>query len=333
MLPGKSVCLDIPRTGTTWTNRFFNAADWLELKRACGWRQPNTPGRRGMAIANSLKRQGFAFGNLNCLVERKHTGFSALPEAVRNLPKLCTLRDVESWYCSHYLYYTRSMTGTLLERTIRLLVEDRELEPDAGLREAAGRYRREFLERFRHERAGADSIGAISVRFLVWFMATVKRDYMLKRLTGLQGMPGRMGFLSFRAIVLLFENPARVLAKPGGELRRYFAEGRHAEDLRCDYFLPFEALADELRAVMIDELGYSPDIVHYLGKRSRRRNASPGACKPRVMRELASDGLIDRIRDDEWIYRHYLLPLAGRHPDPRNAGEGRAAAAPGRLPE
>ena len=35
-MPRPSLCLNIPKTGSSFTSRFFDAADWLELRRRCG---------------------------------------------------------------------------------------------------------------------------------------------------------------------------------------------------------------------------------------------------------------------------------------------------------
>ena len=311
MLPRPSVCLNVPKTGSTFSNRFLDAADWLHLRRACGLTRLRVPNRAEIEIVRPIKRYALTFGSLNCRLWDHHAGYSTWPESLRGYPRLCTLRDVHSWYCSFYLYYTRSMTHTLLAKTIRLLVDGDGRGCDPDLRAIAHTHRRAFLERFEPEQASADSIRNVSVPFLLWFLRAVRIPYMLRRWVGIDTCREPMGFLTFRTITLLFENPARVFAMDAGEIRAYFDSGRYRRDLRCDFFLPFDTLAEALSSLMCDELGYRRDIVEFLKKRSVPRNVSPAKSKPRIMQTLAEDGLLRRIRRDEFIYERYLLPLAG----------------------
>ena len=66
-LPRPSVCLNVPKTGSQFMNRFFDAADWLHLKRACGLRRLEPAWRRSASgWSGGIKRHGIEFGNLNC---------------------------------------------------------------------------------------------------------------------------------------------------------------------------------------------------------------------------------------------------------------------------
>ena len=287
-LPRPSLCLNIPKTGSSFTSRFFDAADWLELKSRLGWGRPAMPNRAGIEIVRQIKRRGPAWGNLSCRAWDHHAGYSSLPPGLRRHPKLCALREVRSWYGSFYQYYTTAMTGTLLSRAIRMLVdgEDRAVR-DQKTRSILSRHRHAFLERFRDENAEAGSLGGLSVAFLVWFTGTVRLEAMMEQWVGMAGTPGRkMGFLTFRAITILFEDPRRVFAMDADACDEYFASGRYMQDLRCDVFLDFDRLSDQLCGVMVDELGYTPEIVAFLREKSGRLNASSDERRPEVLRQL-----------------------------------------------
>ncbi len=51
----------------------------------------------------------------------------------------------------------------------------------------------------------------------------------------------------------------------------YFASGAYLQDVRCDFFLDFDRLTDQLSRVMVDELGYTPEIDAFL-----KRNCASG---------------------------------------------------------
>ena len=310
VLPEPSLCLNIPKTGSTFTDRFFNAADWLELKRRCGLKHLSVPNRASVGVVKRLKRRWLEYGNLNCRIRHFHTGYSALPHAIRHYPKCCALRDVETWYCSFYLFYTRSMGNTMLSRAIRLLVDGDDCLRDERARAVMLMHRQAFVERFEREDATARSIKNISVEFLVWFMRTIRTPVMLNRWVGMESGPRAMGFLTLRTITILFEDPKKVIGMEGDELDAYFASGRYLRDLRCDFFLRFDRLCERLCTVMIDKLGYSPDIVLFLGEHVGKENVSPNREKARIMRALGRDGLLAGIREEEDIYERYLLPLA-----------------------
>ena len=67
----------------------------------------------------------------------------------------------------------------------------------------------------------------------------------------------------------------------------YFASGAYLQDVRCDFFLDFDRLTDQLSRVMVDELGYTPEIVAFLKRNGGRVNVSREDGKRRAMRELA----------------------------------------------
>lgn len=331
MLPGTSLCLNIPKTGTSYTARFFAAADWLHLKHACRLRGLYVPNRAAVEFMNTFKRLGVRYGSLNPALRRHHTGYSTLPARLRVYPRLCALREVKGWYCSQYLYYTRRLKPPQLGRAIAFLVHGRKGALESRLRTILLRHRVEFLERFRDEQAGPESIEKISVRFLDWFNRTIRAAYKLKLRFGVDTSPAHMGLLTFHTIVLLFDDPARVLSQPEEAIEEYFAGGRFRRDLRADFYLRFDALC----AVMAGELGYHPGILDFLAESIGRRNVSPVDLKPRVAAELQADGLIERIRRRERIYERYLLPLAGTPARDESAAQpplppGRRSEAPAR---
>ena len=330
-LPRPSLCLNIPKTGSSFTSRFVDAADWLELRRRCGLGRLSAPNRASLEIARRIKRYGPAWGNLTCRFWDHHAGYSSLPPDLRRHPKLCALRDLRGWYCSFYLYYTTAMTDTLLSRAIRLLVGgDATAVRDRSVGAIVYRHRKAFLERFRNEDAGAGSIGNLSMEFVVWFNRTVRLEVMMKRWVGMDGTPSaRTGFLTFRAITVLFDDPGKVFRMRAGERDAYFASGSYLQELRCDFFLDFDRLTDQLPRVMVDDLGYTPEIVAFLKHNGGRVNVSREDGKSRAMRELDAGDWFGRTREDEAVYETYLLPLAGsRLPIAQRGGNGRS---PGRT--
>ena len=319
-LPRQSLCLNIPKTGSSFTTRFFDAADWLELGRRCGRRRLAAPNRVEIEIVRRIKRHGPAWGNLACRAWDHHAGYSSLGRGLRPVPGLCTLRDVRTGYCSFHLYYTGVMTDTLLSRAIRLLVHgDDTAVRDGKIRAILFGHRDEFLERFRREDAGAGSLENLSVEFVAWFAGTVRLEAMMHRWVGMDGKPEpKMGFLTFRTIAILFDDPRQVFRMRGEEAEAYFASGRYLRDVRCEFFLDFDRLAEQLCRVMVDEFGYTPAIVAFLKEKIGPVNRSPDDRRPAVMRQLDVDGWFAQTLADEAIFRRYLLPLAGsRHPDSR----------------
>ena len=62
---------------------------------------------------------------------------------------------------------------------------------------------------------------------------------------------------------------------------------------------------------MVDDLGYTPEIVAFLKHNGGRANVSREDGKSRAMRELDAGDWFGRTREDEAVYETYLLPLAG----------------------
>ncbi len=311
MLPKTSLCLNIPKTGTTYVRRFLNAADWLELRRLAGLKRLAVPSLPAVAAVEAIKRHGPAFGSLNCRAPDHHAGYSTLSEGLRRHVKLCCPRDVEGWYCSVFLHYTRAMKNTFLSRAIRVLVYGEECKLDPMRRDLLARHRAEFLERFAGEDASADDLETLSVEFFLWFQRTVRTEAIMRRDAGVGPPPHAVGFLTTRAITLLFEDPARLLGMETPEFFDHFESGRYLRDLRCDVFLDFATLTDGLCSVMTGMLGYKPEVVSFLRDEIPPRNVSPEAERPRVARALAESALFAQIREEEQVYERYVLPLAG----------------------
>ena len=156
---------------------------------------------------------------------------------------------------------------------------------------------------------------------------TVRLDSPMNTWVGIDRMPDwRMGLLTFRAIAILFDDPAKVFRMGSAETEGYFASGRYLRDLRCDLFLDFDRLIEQLCRVMIGTFGYTPEIVAFLKENFGRLNVSPDRRRAGVMSELDTGGWFAETIEDEAIYRNYLQPLAGLHLD-RAANQ-----APGSLP-
>ena len=81
-LPRPSLCLNIPKTGSSFTSRFFDAADWLEVRRRCGLARLAVPNRAGIEIVRRIKRHGPAWGNLGCRSWHHHAGYRSLGSAI-----------------------------------------------------------------------------------------------------------------------------------------------------------------------------------------------------------------------------------------------------------
>ena len=205
------------------------------------------------------------------------------------------------------------MTDTLLSRAIRMLVGgDASAVRKRRDRDILSRHRREFVARFRHEDAGADRLEGLSPAFLVWFTRSVRLEVLLNARVGMDRMPDwRMGLLTLRAITILFDDPGKVLRMRTDEVEAYFASGRYLRDLRCDLFLDFDRLTEQLCRAMVGEFGYAPEIVAFLENNFGRLNVSPDRRRAGVLRELDTGGWFAETLQDEAIYRDYLLPLAG----------------------
>ena len=62
---------------------------------------------------------------------------------------------------------------------------------------------------------------------------------------------------------------------------------------------------------MVEEFGYTPEIVAFLKENVGRLNVSSDRRRAGVMRELDTGGWFAQTVEDEAVYRNYLAPLAG----------------------
>ena len=312
MPPTPSLCLNVPKTGSSYAVRFFLAADCLELARRFGLRCLAVPGPATQLAVRGIKRYVHDFGSRNSRIIH-HAGYSALPCHLRALPKVSALRPLKPWYRSYYVYNTRfESRPNLLSRAIGLLADGdaRGLKPYA--KAFLLRHRREFLERFAREREAGEALEHISLEFFFWFDRVVRTPLMMRNWLGLEMPASPVGFLTLRVITMLFDNPRRVLGMNAGDRLDYFESGRYRRDVRAEFILDFDRLTDQLAQVMTEELNYAPDIVAFLAERLPRRNVSAAEATARAGRELDKGDLFERLRVDDAIYEKYLLPLAGR---------------------
>ncbi len=325
-MPRPSLCLNISKTGSSFTSRFFDAADWLELRRRCGLGRLAAPNRASVELVKRIKRYGPGWGNLTCRLWNHHAGYSSLPSDLRRHPKLCALRDLRGWYCSFYLYHTTAMTDNLLSRAIRLLVGgDATAVRDGGAGEILSRHRRAFLERFRKEDAGAGSMGNLSMEFVVWFTGTVRLEVTMNRWVGMDGMPAaRTGLLTFRAITILFDDPGKCSACGRTNAMRISRAGLTCRT--CGAI--FSRFRPAHRPVVP---GHGRRARVHAGDRRvpeaqlRFRNASREDGKRRAMRELDAGDWFERTIEDEAVHETYLLARACRSRGNGAVTEGRRA--------
>ena len=203
------------------------------------------------------------------------------------------------------------MKNTLLHRAIRLLVDGEECVRNENTRTLLMRHRTEFRERLEGEAVRPNATEELSVEFFLWFQRTIRTEAVMNRWAGMAPPRHPLGFLTLRTITILFEDPRRVFSMEADEFHGYFDSGRYLRDIRCEFVLDFDRLSDELCTVMIDALGYTAEIVHFLRENTARKNVSAEERKPGVMRDLGRSALFARVLEEEAVYERYLLPLAG----------------------
>ncbi len=123
-----------------------------------------------------------------------------------------------------------------------------------------------------------------------------------------------IGPLGCQALTYLHREPARVFAMRAEEVEEYFASGRWRQDLCRVYLLCHEQLEEDLYRVMLEQLGYHPEILDAAREMApaRRHNVSPANAKNSALRELEQKPwLREEILQSERIYSQYILPLAG----------------------
>ena len=319
-LPSPSIRLSINRMGSLYCLRMFEEADLQVARRLLRIKRLHTA-----AMIKRFKRL-FCWGSLNPLLplpnsgeQDTHTQYSEIPLRLRKHPKFCVLRDIRSWHISHYsfyLNYTRNRLAdeTLLAQSIRLLMLD---DDSIGLngegRAFLLRHKEAFVDRFKGE--NLEGLGdRISLGSYFWHNNHLRPGLMMDGRYRQYPIAGKIGFLTFRAITILFRRPEKVFAMNREELEEYFASGKYRQDIDCTSFLRFDNLTDNLCSLMSDELGYHPDIVlsarETLEGKHIQRNQTPDKFKTQVAKKFDEEGVMPEILEAERIYQKYIYPLA-----------------------
>ena len=318
-LPSPSISLNIPKMGSHYKRSFFLLADQLEWRRRCGLNYLTMPRALDAKITKTLKMRIYRWGNFN-FAARRHIPYSELPPRLRKYPKFCTLRDTESWSISYYSYYfsllkESSPENRLLAQAIRLLMlNDRDINMSEEGKAHLLKHREAFIDRFKNE--NIEGLGEnISLGSFLWFANHIRPNMILDGKYRQAPVSGKMGFLTFRAIDILFKHPEKVFHMSEKELGEYFASNKYRQDIGCNYFLNFNKLTDSLCSLMIDELGYNREIVLFTREAleknlAEHRFQSSADKKAQTVKMLDEEGLLPEILESEWIYHKYLYPLA-----------------------
>ena len=346
-LPRQSICLNIPKTGTVFTRDFFWVADCLELRRLCGLNY-YYPAAAGNAVSKTTRTQApvrpsplsmpppsiktkiskkiateiyrltkqrlFPYGSLN-FEWHPHAPYRDIPHRWKKYPKICCLREVTSWYISYYLYCGKSPPSgpPSLPLLVRLLIHnDRKIKLSKYQARALDGYEKEFISKFKNE--STDTLENISLELFFWYVETIRTKYLLLSRFNLDTLPKKIGFLTFRAIMILFNDPKKVFSMNKKEFDEYFESDRYRQDVKCDFFLDFNHLTEQLSSLMINELNYNREIILSLKERFPRQNISPASekKKAKAMRELMDGDISEKILRHEEIYLKYILPLRNR---------------------
>ncbi len=306
-----SLGLYIPKTGTSFVNHFFECADLLELKRLCGLNHLTIPSITSISIMNRAKKLPFFYyGHLRPKLKTHHVEYSNLPHNLRKYPKICILRDIKDWHASFYSFYLkccRFFPNFLLCKVIRTLIQNdsrKLIYKNKDVSHVLPEYKEAFIDKFNNEDMTPDSVQNMSPKFSLWFHDTIRMEAMASWL-GIHSLPKRkIGHLTFKAITFLLDNPQKIFCMDQKEFDDYFASGEYHQDIKCDFFLNFNELREQLCSLMVDELGYDQEIILFLKEHLPRQNFSPS--KPHIMKfmqEVSEHELHDEI------YQEYFLPL------------------------
>ena len=318
-LPSPSISLNIPKMGSHYKRSFFLLADRLEWRRRRGLKYLNMPSALNAKITKTHKRHIRRWGNFNFAV-RRHISYSELPLRLRKYPKFCVLRDTESWIISYYSYYFSpirkvSPENVPLAKAIRLLMlNDRDIKMSEKGKARLLKHREAFIDRFKNENIEGSGEN-VSLGSFLWFANHIRPNMILDGKYRQATASGKMGFLTFRAISILFKHPEKVFHMSEKELGEYFASNKYRQDIGCNYFLNFNKLTDSLCSLMIDELGYNREIVLFTREALEKNSAkyrfqSSADKKAQAVKMLDEEGLLPEILKSEWIYHKYLYPLA-----------------------
>ena len=315
-LPSPSISLNIPKMGSHYKQSFFLLADQLEWRRRCGLNYLTMPRALDLKIMEMFKMRTYRWGNFN-FAYRRHIPYSKLPPRLRKYPTFCALRDTESWSISYYSHHISpihrlSPENRLLAQAIRLLMlNDRDINMSETGKAHLLKHREAFIDRFKNENIEGSGEN-VSLGSFLWFFNHIRLNMSPY---GQAPISGKMGFLTFRAIGILFKHPKKVFHMSEKELGEYFASNKYRQDIDCNYFLNFNKLTDSLCSLMIDELGYNREIVLFTREAleknlAEHRFESSADVKARAVKMLDEEGLLPEILESEWIYHKYLYPLA-----------------------
>lgn len=287
---------------------FFRNADILELKRLCGLNYLTGPYKNPLSIRRFKYFLPLNYGSLNYQFQH-HTKYHEIPLKLRGHPRISVLRNTKDWIASVYSYNMSNIYDELLlVRTAKLLVYDEQSTNETSSHLL--KHKEEFRHSFQQENLSLASISKISLKFFIYFTNDIKVTFMLRRNYKLNSLPRKIGLLTFRAIEFLFDNPRKIFSMSAEEFDDYFASNRYVKDMRCEFLLNHNKLTEQLSSLMINELGYSPDIIMHLKQLSRNINASPKETRAKARRELKDEQLSAQVLQSEEIYRKYIEPLA-----------------------
>ena len=323
-LPSPSISFNIPKMGSHYKMAFFRLADQLEWRRRCGLNYLTMPKALDAKITKMLKMRICRWGNINFASNRSgfnlHAPYHSLPPHFRKYPKLCTLRDTESWIISQYSYYfsLRTMSsprrGPLAHAIRLLLLNDRGVNMSEEGKSHLLKHKEAFIDRFKNE--NIEGLGEnVSLGSFLWFCNHIRPSMVLNGKYRQAPVSGKIGYLTFRAISILFKHPEKVFHMSEKELDEYFASNKYRQDINCNYFLNFNKLTDSLCSLMIDELGYNREIVLFTREAleknpAKHRYQSSADKKAQAVKMLDEEGLLPEILESERFYHKYIYPLA-----------------------
>lgn len=357
--PRASIYLNIPKTATSFTRLFSQMADFLQMRRRLIGRRgslslPSESSLRAFLRAKRCVPPFFMhWSNLNNYTHFPHTLYCRLPKSMQKYTKLTLLRDAASWYVSWLTYdlYIRSFSQNRLERDMHLLLQKKIIEdsqwsyhanyatyhmPGDELKAYLLDHRREFIERFKPYRPlDRSAFVKIPLASYIWYTETflIPRDLYYE--WGLITPPGKIGWLTYQVIAILFENPAKLFSMSKEGFDEYFASGRYLQDIRCDYFLDQRNLTGQLGKAMTQILGYDEEIVTFLQATLSNENkeqllswdetkVSPSALKEKIKGRMDEESILPTMLEREKVYIQYIFPLLSGSPD------SLARASPGR---
>ena len=175
------------------------------------------------------------------------------------------------------------------------------------------KHKEAFVDQFKNE--NIEGLGDnISLSSFFWFANHIRPSTIFDDQYSQYLHSGKIGFLTFRVIGILFKRPGRIFNMNKEEIDEYFASNKYRQDIDCNFFLDFNKLTDSLCSLMIDELGYHRQIVllakeELEKKPGKSRNQTEADMKAQVVKKLDEEGIMPEILEYERIYEKYLYPL------------------------